>query len=687
MAKERPKFRATTTANNINEEAQIHAKVDGKKRKQKPKKTRRKDTELPQTSVPKEVVAYEAVYGEMHDSVERAATTNIGLDVEQDKDSGPRRQETMGDAAAYTRSERVSKFPNDPPLLRVNILGSREDRLQLKELMELCIKLSDMVLDLEKTKTAQAKEIANLKKRVKRLERKKKSRSHGLKRLYKVGLSARVESSAEEESLSKEIQTREDRRHRFSTAAPITTSITDDELTMAQALVEIKKSKPKGATTTTTTTITIPTPDSTRPKARGEEEQGEMTIEEKSRLFKELMDKRKKHFAILSAEEQRRKPLTKAQKRNQICVYLKNMAGFTHNQLKNKIFDEVQKAFDKTMSDKLDQERSKKKKVEDDKKQEELKRCLEIILDDEDDVTIDATPLSIKTLIIDYKIYKEGKKVTSKFSEQMEIHRFFLLIPQPIHTTPPNDDYVTPATKSILDELLEEFSAEILNVTMVDEEADFNPTKDIEELERLLAKDPLSHFTKIQVHSVITKPEPFIHTQPMSPLYEILESYDSSTEPYKVYKEMKSPSKYGLNSSFPYLIANVYPNGVYCYFHPHLIPSEGMDTLLPKFFLLIPQPIHTTPPNDDYVTPATKSILDELLEEFSAEILNVTMVDEEADFNPTKDIEELERLLAKDPLSHFTKIQPYRWMLLEEGDLEHGLDHVVSSSCRANPRE
>ncbi|GKD08384.1 hypothetical protein Tco_1188069 [Tanacetum coccineum] len=33
-----------------------------------------------------------------------------------------------------------------------------------------------------------------------------------------------------------------------------------------------------------------------------------------------------------------------------MCTYLKNMAGFTHNQLKNKSFDEVQKAFDKTMS-------------------------------------------------------------------------------------------------------------------------------------------------------------------------------------------------------------------------------------------------------------------------------------------------------------------------------------------------
>nr|GEU95292.1 hypothetical protein [Tanacetum cinerariifolium] len=81
-----------------------------------------------------------------------------------------------------------------------------------------------------------------------------------------------------------------------------------------------------------------------------EEEQRELTIEEKSRLFVELMYKRKKHFTKLTAKKKRRKPPTKAQKRNQICVYLKNMAGFTHSQLKNKSFDEVQKAFDKTMS-------------------------------------------------------------------------------------------------------------------------------------------------------------------------------------------------------------------------------------------------------------------------------------------------------------------------------------------------
>ncbi|GJU78603.1 hypothetical protein Tco_1275673 [Tanacetum coccineum] len=57
---------------------------------------------------------------------------------------------------------------NDPPLSRVNTLRSGEDKLKLKEFMDLCTKLSNRVLDLETTKTAQAKEIASLKKRVKK---------------------------------------------------------------------------------------------------------------------------------------------------------------------------------------------------------------------------------------------------------------------------------------------------------------------------------------------------------------------------------------------------------------------------------------------------------------------------------------------------------------------------------------
>ncbi|GKB20822.1 hypothetical protein Tco_0854745 [Tanacetum coccineum] len=70
--------------------------------------------------------------------------------------------------------------------------------------MELCTNLQQRVLDLEKTKTTQTNEIPSLKRRVKKLEKKRSSRTHKLKRLYKVGLSDRVESSGDEESLGED---------------------------------------------------------------------------------------------------------------------------------------------------------------------------------------------------------------------------------------------------------------------------------------------------------------------------------------------------------------------------------------------------------------------------------------------------------------------------------------------------
>ncbi|GJX13192.1 hypothetical protein Tco_0204950 [Tanacetum coccineum] len=58
-----------------------------------------------------------------------------------------------------TLEKHVSTPSYDPPL-------SGEDRMQLAELMSLCTNLQEKVLNLEKAKTAQAKEITSLKKRV-----------------------------------------------------------------------------------------------------------------------------------------------------------------------------------------------------------------------------------------------------------------------------------------------------------------------------------------------------------------------------------------------------------------------------------------------------------------------------------------------------------------------------------------
>ncbi|GKF33612.1 hypothetical protein Tco_0106812, partial [Tanacetum coccineum] len=85
---------------------------------------------------------------------------------------------------------------------------SDEGRLKLEELMNICTKLSQQVLDLEKEKDAQAMDILRLKKRVKRLERKRKSStSQQRRRLYKQALS--LDDDLDEEDASKQGKTRD----------------------------------------------------------------------------------------------------------------------------------------------------------------------------------------------------------------------------------------------------------------------------------------------------------------------------------------------------------------------------------------------------------------------------------------------------------------------------------------------
>nr|GEY05542.1 hypothetical protein [Tanacetum cinerariifolium] len=88
-------------------------------------------------------------------------------------------------------------------------------------------------------------------------------------------------------------------------------------------------------------------------------------------------------------------------------------------------FDDIKKIFDKVykrvntfvdMNTKNVEEILKKTQAEvqaegADDDTAELKRCLEIVPEDDDDVEIKATPISSKSpAIVDYKIYKEGKK-------------------------------------------------------------------------------------------------------------------------------------------------------------------------------------------------------------------------------------------------------------------------------------
>nr|GEY10739.1 retrovirus-related Pol polyprotein from transposon TNT 1-94 [Tanacetum cinerariifolium] len=72
---------------------------------------------------------------------------------------------------------------------------------------------------------------------------------------------------------------------------------------------------------------------------------------------------------------------------------------------------EVTEDNSKRAGDEIEQKSAKRQRLEKENDSAKLKRCLEIVPEDDDDVTIKATPLSSKSpIIVDYKIYKERKK-------------------------------------------------------------------------------------------------------------------------------------------------------------------------------------------------------------------------------------------------------------------------------------
>ncbi|GJW29411.1 hypothetical protein Tco_0046286 [Tanacetum coccineum] len=366
-----------------------------------------------------------------------------------------------------------------------------------------------VVLDLEKAKDAQAKEIADLKKRVHKLERQKKSRPTGLKRLRKVRMSRRVESSEDKDSLGDHEDASKQGRSIEDIDKDADVSLIDDtqgrsddsemfdinELHGDEVVVDMpvgekqeqsaKKrevntsvedtAKPKVVTTAATTT--------TRPKARGvvvqepsefktpQASQPSMTKDKGKAIMIEpkVPLKRKDQVALdedlvrnLQAqlevkliEEERLTRIKKeeanialieswdntqammeadfelaqrlqTEEQGEITIEERSrlMGGYKHNQLKSKSYEEIQKLFDNEMrrvntfilmdyEEKVVRRKLKAAESSDEHDEveevdeDELKKHLVIVKDD--DIAIDPIPLATKPpVIIEYKLLREG---------------------------------------------------------------------------------------------------------------------------------------------------------------------------------------------------------------------------------------------------------------------------------------
>ncbi|GJT58000.1 hypothetical protein Tco_0993054 [Tanacetum coccineum] len=77
------------------------------------------------------------------------------------------------------------------------------------------------------------------------------------------------------------------------------------------------------------------------------DEHEKYTVEDRARMLAEFIKNKKKQLAVERAEAIRSKPPTKSQLRNLMMNYLKNTGRFTHAQLKNRDFKEIQGLYNK----------------------------------------------------------------------------------------------------------------------------------------------------------------------------------------------------------------------------------------------------------------------------------------------------------------------------------------------------
>nr|GEV87209.1 copia protein [Tanacetum cinerariifolium] len=183
----------------------------------------------------------------------------------------------------------------------------------LNTLIETCATLSQKVDALEQDKIAQALEIFKLKRRFKKLEKKRRSQSSGLKRLRKVGGMTEA-IDADEDITLVDVETQDD---------------LEVTMTMAQTLIKMKAEKARLL-------------DEQMAKRLHDEE-----VEQAAAREKQEKDDFQKAKVLQQQKYQslKRKPISIAQARKNMIVYLKNMTEYKMEHFKGTNYDKVRPIF------------------------------------------------------------------------------------------------------------------------------------------------------------------------------------------------------------------------------------------------------------------------------------------------------------------------------------------------------
>nr|GEZ56323.1 hypothetical protein [Tanacetum cinerariifolium] len=380
----------------------------------------RKVTQISQSSGPTNLVADVTVYKEWEDRIERAAIIASSLEAEQDSGNinktqcmatlnEPLPQGTGSGSGPWCQTTAKVKKVNDQE--HIQDLVDKQKVIITKESIRCDLKFDDAE---EKSEEARTKEKVKI------------CRAEEIKQDIDLDVEIALVDEFQGRMQDADMFRVDDLEgnevfveNSVEDSAALTTATTvdvDDELTLEKTLISIKANKPKVITTTITT-----------PRAKGIVFHEQVQAHKPASLSKDkgkakMIEPKKplkKKDQITLDEEVARK--LEAEMRAEMEEEEERIAREKdkENRYVIKEWDDVQATIDadRQAGQELDQESTKKQKMpekEQDKVADddiaELKRCLEIVPND-DVVEIKATLLSSKyPTTVDYKIYREGKK-------------------------------------------------------------------------------------------------------------------------------------------------------------------------------------------------------------------------------------------------------------------------------------
>nr|GEW57903.1 hypothetical protein [Tanacetum cinerariifolium] len=327
----------------------------------------------------------------------------------------PRRKEKK-----ERKETKVSPTEDPVPTPFSDLLPSGEDNMPLKELTVLRTNLSNKVLDLEneviEMKSSYKAKIAELESRVDKLEGENRSLTKELK-----SFNSKVESLAVKETVVDEDTSSKQGRKIADIGADVevvtTAKFIVDEVSNAGGELNAANEEPVSVAPTNITTtqpskatkITVNI--STAPKAKGI-------------VFDDLKESTtrttssKVHVKDKGKDKLVEKP--KKSRKAQFAID-EEVARMIEVEWNGDIQDNID------WNEVVKQENAKKQKLEEQQEVEELKRNLEIVPNDEDDVFVNVAPFSSKPpTTMDYKIYKEGKKEHFQIIRANGNHQMYL---------------------------------------------------------------------------------------------------------------------------------------------------------------------------------------------------------------------------------------------------------------------